>query len=214
MRINHSKLCPPADHTGSIPKVIAPPEVTATQVEIGIAMGKYVATKVSEVVANSPAIEVIHIVTHSGGEPSKECNVGVFNNRGGYFSALKRTCVVDNYKKSVVPVDCHVGLISFEAEAVATELMLKSIPFIKSVDDLTSLDSWSTVLANKRLRVGTHSSTTKLFVSFGHGRLKGSLAKGAIQVNAIGKVPVLKPVSIECKPHKKHTPFQCPSKTL
>ena len=38
------KLLPPADHTGSIPKVIAPPEVaevTATQVEIGIAMGKY-----------------------------------------------------------------------------------------------------------------------------------------------------------------------------
>ena len=37
------KLLLPADHTGSIPKVIAPPEVaevTATQVEIGIAMGE------------------------------------------------------------------------------------------------------------------------------------------------------------------------------
>jgi hypothetical protein len=49
------------------------------------------------------------------------------------------------------------------------------------------------VLANKKLRVGTHTSATKLymFISFGFG-LKDSLAKGTIKVNPHGKVPVVK----------------------
>ena len=63
---------------------------------------------------------------------------------------------------------------------MATQQLLKFIPHIKSVDDLTSRDSWDTVLANKNLRYRTHTSATKLFVSFGFG-LKDTLEKGTLQ---------------------------------
>ena len=60
-------------------KVIAPPfdhNKLSTQVEIGTAMGKYVATKVIEIVAKDPPIELIHIFTHEGVLANKECDAG------------------------------------------------------------------------------------------------------------------------------------------
>ena len=152
-------LRPPTDPGRRIPKVIAPPfnhNKLSTQVEIGTAMGKYVATKVIEIVAKDPPIELIHIFTHEGVLANKECDAGVFSNRGGYCPPLKRTQAVDNYAKFIVPVDCSPGLIPFGAGAIATQQLLKFILHIKGVDDLTSRDSWDTVLTNKKLRYNSN----------------------------------------------------------
>ena len=99
----------------------------------------------------------------------------------------------------IVPVDCRSGLVSFEAEAIATEQLLKVLPHIKSVDDLTSRGSWDTVMANKMLRIGSHTPATKVFISLGFG-LKDSLAAGTIKVNTHGKVQVNPQQATEHKP--------------
>ena len=195
------KLFPPADHTGSLPKMIVPPQAGDAVVNI-TAMGKYIAAKVAEVAANDKDIEMVHVYTHSAGDPSTEGDVGLFSNRGRYFSALRRTEAVDNYAKIIVPIDCPAGIISFETEAVVTEHLRLIIPYIKDVD-LIKLDSWATVLANKKIGVGAHNAKTKLFVSFSFG-LKECLAKGSIKVNPTGKVPML--TCLPFKPHKPHEP--------
>ena len=104
--------------------MIVPPQAGDAVVNI-TAMGKYIAAKVAEVAANDKNIEVVHVYTHSAGDPSTEGDVGLFSNRGGYFSALRRTSSVDNYAKTIVPVDCPAGIISFETEAVVTEHLHK-----------------------------------------------------------------------------------------
>jgi hypothetical protein len=76
-------------------------------------MGKFVAIKIIEIVAKNPAIELIHIFTHAGDKSSEECDVGVFSNRGGYYSPLRKTQAIDNYAKLIVTstVDCPPCLI-------------------------------------------------------------------------------------------------------
>ena len=67
-------LRPPGDIPGTIPKVIAPPcnwNKQSSQVEIGEAVGKFVATEVAQIVANNPTIELIHVFSHAGDIPSK-----------------------------------------------------------------------------------------------------------------------------------------------
>ena len=56
-------------------------------------MGKFVATKVAnyKIVANNPTIELIHVFTHAGDKPSEECDVGIFSNRGGYYSPFSHS---------------------------------------------------------------------------------------------------------------------------
>ena len=109
----------------------------------------------------------------------------------------------------VVPVDCPSGLISFEAEAIATKELLNKYPHIKMIVDLTATNSWSIVLGNQRLRIGSHSAATKLFISLGIG-LKVSLNKGTITVNPHGKTNG----ATERKEHKKHKKHKTPVPSL
>ena len=67
--------------------------------------------------------------------------LAIHGNRVKYFSALKRQASVDNYVRTIVPVNCPPGLISFEAGEVATEAILKSVPHIKDVEDLLDTSS-------------------------------------------------------------------------
>ena len=157
---------------------------------------------VCRIVKNHPDIEVVHVFTHGGDQLADECDAGLFKNRGKYYSPLRKTQRIDNYKKMIIPVDCQRGLISFEAEAIAIEEILKIIPHIKSVDDLTSIGSWDTVMANKSLRIGTHTPATKMVIYLGFG-LKDPWAAGTIKVNPHGKVRVNPQQATESKPHKK-----------
>ena len=102
---------------------------------------------------------------------------------------MRKTASVDIYQTItlIIPVDCQRGFISFEAEAIATKELLAKYPHIKIIDDLTATNSWSTVMANKALRIGNHTSATKLFVSLGFG-LKAPIKAGSIKINPHGKV--------------------------
>ena len=140
------------------------------------------------IVAINSTIEIIHASSHARDTPSQECDVGIFQNRRGYYSPLKRLTAVDNYEKLVLGVYCPSGLISFEAEAIAMKSSYRhEYPHITMIDGLTATNSWSTVLGNKRLLIGSDSAATKLFISLGI-RLKVSLNKGTIAVNPHGKV--------------------------
>jgi hypothetical protein len=199
-------LRPPVAIPGDIPKRLQPPcdwTKQSSQVAIGEAVGKFIANEVKEIVENHPTIEVLHVFTHQGDHPSDECAAGLFVNRGRYYSALRKTASVDNYQTLIIPVDCKRGFISFEAEAIATMELLTTYPHIKMIDDLTARNSWSTVMANKALRIGGHTSATKLFVSLGFG-LKASIKSGTIKINPHGKVNPVVYVETERKPHKPH----------
>ena len=114
-----------------ITQLIAPPcdwTKQSSQVAIGEAVGKFVANKVKEIVKDHPTIDVVHVFTHQGDDPSTECAAGLFKNRGKYYSPLRKIASVDNYQILIIPVDRQRGFISFEAEAIATEEILKIIP--------------------------------------------------------------------------------------
>ena len=96
-------LRPPVDIPGTITKLIQPPcdwTKQSSPVEIGAAVGKSVAHEVCRIVKNHTDIEVVHVFTHGGDQPSIECDAGLFNNRGKYYSPLRKTQSIDNYNNT------------------------------------------------------------------------------------------------------------------
>ena len=133
--------------------------------------------------------DTLHVFTHAGSDPAAESLAGLFNNRGGYFSALRRTTAIDHFTETVIPVDVPEGEVAFKVEGIVTSAANNVCRFVKDVA-AASQDSWGTLATNKNQNVGSHSSGTRLFIGLGFG-LRRSISQGLIMFNPIGPVRTL-----------------------
>ena len=117
----------------------------------------------------------------------------------------------------------HEARCRSETEAVLTQTLSQSFPYIKTVI-LADYDFSAPVMANFKLRNGTYGANTQVFISFGFG-LKRSIDQQLIIQNLVGPVCILfsaacNPFSFflfqvqgeagsrERKPHKAHKTHQ------
>ncbi len=124
---------------------------------------------------------------HAGDDYIGESMRGLFDNRNGCYSPLSTTVSnTDYHHEKIIPVRSQRGIVAFEIEAVMTEILNKEFKYIKLVN--LTVDTWSTVMANAKLRTGTYTPLSACYVSFGFG-LKTSLLTNQIVQNPIGRIP-------------------------
>jgi hypothetical protein len=134
--------------------------------------------------------EVLHVFLHAGDDCIGESKVGLFENKRGCYSPLSKITRDTEYHEHVIRVPSQRGFVAFEVEAVLTEILKKEFRYIKLVN--LTVDKWSTVMVNYKLRTGNYTPLSACYVSFGFG-LKTSLLTNQIVQNPIGRVQVQMP---------------------
>ena len=91
---------------------------------------------------------------HRGLNVKSESNAGMFQNRGRYYSPLKKQDAASMaYREIIVKVPNVYGKVAFDNEALLTKKFNDVYPYIKTIDNLCDISSWGTVTGNFKLRV-------------------------------------------------------------